>query len=257
MILVMVISFSLPNVSVVTTTQAASKIKLNKTKVTLSVGDTVKLKVSGTKKKVTWKSSNKKIAAVSSAGKVTAKKQGTAKITASVSGKKYTCKVTVKKAVDESNPVQQLKDYIRKNGTLNTGGNYFISEKTNLESVYSSAGIVYDLDNDEIQFVCILTTDNGTMTVYMPLPYPSTSAEADVTIKLSMGASAYLMASFDSTTYTNNSTVYFLWISGYLLTESTSQELANTCLSAAFSTWSYILSDRTNLTMKDIGFTSY
>jgi hypothetical protein len=257
MILVMSISFSLENVSIVTTAQAASNVKLNKTNVTLCVGDTVKLKVSGTKKKVAWKSSSKKVATVSSAGKVTAKKQGTAKITASVSGKKYTCKVTVEKAVDESDPVQQLKDYICKNGTLNTGGNYFISEKTNVGSVASSAGIVYDLDNDEVQFVCILTTDSGTMTVYMTLPYPSSTVEADVTIKLIMGASAYLMTSFDSTMYTNNSTVYFQWISGYLLTESTTQELANTCLSAAFSTWSYILSGRINLTMKDIGFTSY
>jgi hypothetical protein len=257
MILVLAISFSLPNVSIVTTAQAASKVKLNKTKVTLNIGDTVKLKVSGTKKKVTWKSSSKKVAAVSSAGKVTAKKQGTAKITASVSGKKYICKVTVKKSVDDSDPVQQLKDYIRNKGTLNTGGNYFISEKTSIGSVASSAGIVYDLDDDEIQFVCILTTDSGTMTVYMPLPYPSTSVEADVTIKLSMGATAYVMATFDSTTYTDDSTVYFQWLTGYLLTESNTQELANTCLQAAFSTWNYILMNNTNLTMKDIGFTSY
>jgi hypothetical protein len=77
--------------------QAATKVKLNKTKVTMPVGGTVKLKVSGTSKKVTWKSSNEKIATVSSKGKVTAKKKGTAKITATVNGEKYTCKVTVEK----------------------------------------------------------------------------------------------------------------------------------------------------------------
>ena len=47
--------------------------------------------------KITWSSSNKKVATVNSKGKVTAKKAGTATITAKTSnGKKITCKVTVK-----------------------------------------------------------------------------------------------------------------------------------------------------------------
>ena len=46
---------------------------------------------------VTWKSSNAKIASVSSAGKVTPKKTGTVNITASCYGIKKTCKITVKK----------------------------------------------------------------------------------------------------------------------------------------------------------------
>jgi len=73
-----------------------SKVKLNKTKVTLYVGQTVNLKVSGTDKKVTWSSSDSKIAKVSKKGKVTALKKGNATITAKIGDKKYTCKVTVK-----------------------------------------------------------------------------------------------------------------------------------------------------------------
>jgi hypothetical protein len=91
------VSSVIPNVSSVTTVQAATKVKLNKTKATLIVGNTVNLKVSGTSKKVTWKSSDSKVAKVSSKGVVTAKKKGSAKITATVDGKKYTCKVTVEK----------------------------------------------------------------------------------------------------------------------------------------------------------------
>ncbi|MEY8426885.1 Ig-like domain-containing protein [Lachnospiraceae bacterium 46-15] len=79
--------------------EAKAKVKLNKTKVTLNVKKTYKLKVSGTAKKVTWSSSKKSVATVSKTGKVTAKKKGTATITAKVSGKKYTCKVTVKQPV--------------------------------------------------------------------------------------------------------------------------------------------------------------
>lgn len=81
-------------------TQAAGKVRLNKTKATLTMTDTkakptVQLKVTGTSKKATWTTSNKTVATVSKSGKVTAKKSGSVKITAKVTGKKYTCKVTV------------------------------------------------------------------------------------------------------------------------------------------------------------------
>ena len=79
-------------------------VKLSKTKVTMTVGQSKTLKVtikpSGASKNVVWKSSNKKVVTVSSKGILKAKKAGTAKITCS--SKKYpkikaTCEVTVKK----------------------------------------------------------------------------------------------------------------------------------------------------------------
>ena len=76
------------------TVQAATKI--NKKSATMYVGQTTTLKISGTKTKAKWSSSNKSIATVNSKGKVTAKKKGKVKITAKVGKKKYTCKVTVK-----------------------------------------------------------------------------------------------------------------------------------------------------------------
>lgn len=74
---------------------AKSKVRLNLTKATLSVGGSINLKLLNNKKKVTWKSSNKKVASVTKKGKVKAKKKGKAKIIARVGKKKYTCKVTV------------------------------------------------------------------------------------------------------------------------------------------------------------------
>lgn len=76
-----------------------ANIKLNKKKATLNKGETLTLKatVSGESQKVTWKSSNSKIATVTKSGKVTAKKAGTATITAKANGVKVTFKVTVKK----------------------------------------------------------------------------------------------------------------------------------------------------------------
>ena len=84
------------NVSTLVSAQAATKVKLNKTKATIYNGKTLQLKMKGTKEKVTWSSSAKKIATVDKKGKVTAKKVGKATITATVGKKKYTCKITVK-----------------------------------------------------------------------------------------------------------------------------------------------------------------
>ncbi len=77
--------------------EAASSPKLNKTKLTLIVKKSATLKVTNSKKSVTWSSSNPKVASVSRKGKVTAKKKGTATITAKTGKKKLKCKVTVKK----------------------------------------------------------------------------------------------------------------------------------------------------------------
>lgn len=83
---------ALPGISA----QAASKVKLNKTKATLYLGQTLQLKLKNAKGKVTWKTSNKNKATVSGNGKVTAKKTGSVTITAVNNKKKYTCKITVK-----------------------------------------------------------------------------------------------------------------------------------------------------------------
>lgn len=90
------------------TKPAASKVKvikvsLNYSKIYITKGKSKTLKVTvsptnAANKSVSWSSSNKKIATVSSKGKVTAKKAGTAVITVKAkdgSGKKATCKVVV------------------------------------------------------------------------------------------------------------------------------------------------------------------
>jgi uncharacterized protein YjdB len=71
--------------------------KLSEAKLTLTLGKSHNLNVSGlVGRTVTWSSSDKKVATVK-AGKVTAVKAGTCTITAQVNnGKKLTCKVTVK-----------------------------------------------------------------------------------------------------------------------------------------------------------------
>lgn len=76
----------------------AASVQLNKTSLSLATGKTYTLKISGTKSKVTWSSSKKSVATVTSKGVVKGIAPGTASIKASVKGKSYTCKVTVKNA---------------------------------------------------------------------------------------------------------------------------------------------------------------
>lgn len=78
-----------------TQASGSKKIRISKKKVSIEAGKTVRLKVTGTKKKVTWNSKNKSIATVSAKGLVKAKKAGKTKIIARISGNSYTCKVTV------------------------------------------------------------------------------------------------------------------------------------------------------------------
>ena len=75
----------------------AVSLKLDKSAASVICGKTVALKatVKGTSDKVTWKSSDSKIAAVDANGKVTCKMAGAATITASCKGVSASCLVTV------------------------------------------------------------------------------------------------------------------------------------------------------------------
>ena len=88
--------------ALVSSAQAAAKVKLNKTRATVYNGSRLQLKVTGTKGKVKWTSSAGKVAAVNDKGLVTAKKPGNATITAKIGKKTLTCRVTVKSPLTAS-----------------------------------------------------------------------------------------------------------------------------------------------------------
>ena len=86
------------------TSVAVTEVKLNKTSLSLAMGDAETLIAtvspeSATDKTVTWSSDNEGVAKVDSNGKVTAVSVGTAKITAKAGDKTADCTVTVKQAV--------------------------------------------------------------------------------------------------------------------------------------------------------------
>lgn len=131
-------------------TSHASKIHLNRTKVKMTVGSTVKLKIKGCKgKKVKWKSSKKSVATVSKKGKVKAKKKGTAVITAKVRGKKYRCKVTVTARV-----VRDMSKYLAATENCQVGNNR-IKEQVNkltsgLPNDHAKASAIFKFVNESI-----------------------------------------------------------------------------------------------------------
>lgn len=109
--------------------------KISKTSLSLNAGKKYTLKVTGTKQKIIWSSSNKSIATVSAAGVITAKKTGKAKITAKILGKNYICTVIVK-----SNDVLTVD---KNSITIKNKGTIWIRSR-------SGGAIRYDLDKEGV-----------------------------------------------------------------------------------------------------------
>ena len=94
-----ILSLMLSLICVVPSEAKSKTPKISNKSVTLKIGKTKTLSVLKSGKaisKVKWKSSNKKIASVSSKGVVKAKKKGKTTIIAKVGKKQYKCKLTVK-----------------------------------------------------------------------------------------------------------------------------------------------------------------
>lgn len=96
--------------------------KLNQTNIILCRYHSCTLKLSGTSKKVSWKSADKNVATVSKKGKVTAVSEGKTTITATAGNKKYQCKITVKdydsETVLAAYGLQALKKIVPDSSTL-------------------------------------------------------------------------------------------------------------------------------------------
>lgn len=141
----------------VTVKNAPSKISLNKTKLTLGVGETFDLNSSlptGTASYIVkYKSTNSSVATVkSSGGLVTAKKVGTATVTATTyNGKSVTCTITVKSAptsiyLNKNRIVLKVGQTYDLNSLLKTGeaahSIVYTSKNTSIATVKASGGLV-------------------------------------------------------------------------------------------------------------------
>lgn len=147
--------------SVIAMPVSASAAKLNKKSVSLNVGKTYTLKATGTKGKITWTSSNKSVATVSSKGAVKAKKKGTAVITAKYGKKKLTCKVTVKQ------PVKSIK--LNKTSATLKKGKSLTLKATISPSNANNKAVTWTSSNKKVATVSskgvVKAVGNGTATI--------------------------------------------------------------------------------------------
>ena len=131
------------------------KVKLNKSLITLGVGEKFSFKAVVSpltaSQKVTWKSDKKSVVSVSASGKITAKKTGKSTITAvTKNGKKAICKVTVRKAPKKIT-LKVSKKTLKKGRTYQLKVNFpsktasykmrYSSSKKNVASVSSTGKI--------------------------------------------------------------------------------------------------------------------
>lgn len=134
-----------PVVTPPVTNTPVKKPEISLNKVTLGVGEKVSLKVTNATGKVSYSTSNKKYATVSSTGKITGKKAGKATITAKLAdGTKLTCKVTVKNAPKKIT-------LSKKSISLKKGKTYQIKAK--LPSKTASYKITYKTNNKKVATV--------------------------------------------------------------------------------------------------------
>lgn len=155
---------------------APTSVTLNKTSITLGVGEiftlTPTLSPSTAKTSYTWSTSSPSIASISSAGKVVARKVGTATITIKTNnGKKATCKVTVKSAPTS---IKVSPTTV----SLDVGKTYTLSESTNSGSY--SYGITWSSSNTSVATVVKQTGGKATVTA-------KSKGSATITVKTHNG----------------------------------------------------------------------
>lgn len=124
-------------------TVEAAVIKLNKSSISIYVGDTYQLKLTENAKKVTWDTSAKSVATVSSSGKVTAKKAGSAIVTATLNKKTYKCTVKVNDpSINKKELVMDLADSSKLSINGVKGNVTWKSSDNNIVTV-SNTGFLY------------------------------------------------------------------------------------------------------------------
>ena len=235
-----------------------NSLTLNKTSLTLTPKKTYTLKINGTSLKPSWKSSNTKVASVTSAGKVTAVKTGTANITAILGGRKFTCKVTVKNPASVNAKLTQnyakLKKYISQKGRYTEDGSQFINVKVNEESTLM-IGYLKKEDKIDIGMLISVPSDG----VLAGLDIIGNCVKSDtVSVKSALssdGVFVLLTSSTKASAYKGQN-LTFLYTNGKKAMTDL-QDTSNIMMKATMIAANAYLKKNLNLTMNDLGFTAY
>lgn len=241
----------------VTAIAGLNYLKLNKTSTTMYVGGSETLKINGTALKPTWKSSDTKVVQVSKNGKVTAKKTGKATVTATLGGKKFSCKITVKKMA-VSNKMKadyaKLKEYIQTRGTLDDDGNYTVLVD------YGNYGlsVTYDREYDTIDVMYIDVLDEDTIFAIIVIFNRTKYDTAEATFSYFRPDKTYITwAEMSASKHTKNSKYTFKYLSNNKTANDFFQTKSNKYLKDTLNEFENWLRRETGLTMADIGFEAY
>lgn len=145
-------------------TPVTPTISLNRTILSLSVGDKETLKVSGSEETVSWESSDPTLVTVTSSGEVTALAKGTAVITAKVGDESVTCTVTVKEVSDTSGDTD-------KTDTGKTDTDKTNTDKTNTNKTDTNKNTKVDVSKLTLKtsFDTTIYPNDGTFDVSLPV----------------------------------------------------------------------------------------
>lgn len=247
-------------------TQAAT-VKISARKLSLTVGQSKLLKITGTKEKVKWSTNKKSVATVSSKGKVQAKKAGTAKITAKVAKKKYICTVTVKKEaanyIPNTKPEETampgvkdsieynfstLKNYILTYGSTNSDGNKFVALGYDIDGF--SAGIVYESPNSLFRFIFYNSTSVLTLEIN-----ENNIKNGKFRYAISLDSGLYGDCAAFETLGTLDGKSSLDWEAGSgIVADEVLFEVADAAYGAGYSFWELLLTSEVDLSMADLGF---
>ena len=142
-----------------------SAASINKRKVTLCTGQSVQLKVNGTKRKPKWYSNNKKVAIVNQSGKVTAKGNGSAIITAKIGKASYKCSFRVESPKINKTSISLYKGKTYQLKMLNTNQKYKWFSKNRSIATVASNGKVTGKKLERLTFMpkVLLVKHSGAM----------------------------------------------------------------------------------------------
>ena len=248
---------------------------LNKTKITMTEGDSVKLKVSGVSGKIKWSTSKKSVATVSQKGVIKAKNEGTTIIKAKIRGKTLKCKVIVKSEeyddwddetskeseLKELTPLESVKSYIKTHGSVNLNGDPILS----VEYGDYRYTVLYNTDKDRLEFVFFMMGDIGDIATIsaanVELP-PDMIGKANISHNLtteygSIETSGYFNVGNyrdekDITVSVENKTDDMASLSDLEIAE-----MSQSTIDSMIAVCNTLISEYTDYTLHDIGFDSY
>lgn len=192
--------FSIPSQAIsVKASNSIEFVILSKYQATANIGDEFYIIAITTNGKLpTWKSSDTKVASVSTYGKVTAKKSGTTTVTAKIKGAEATCKVTVNKTkVTISNTSAKLErgETLKLSATASNGSK--ITWKSSKKSVATidEFGTITAIKPGET--IITAATDGISATCKLTVKSPTVKL-SNTKIKLYRGQTVKLTATISS-----------------------------------------------------------